>query len=293
MVGQFWHPVYQEWQYYSNPEIHEYAKKFGLAIDNEIFKKDGIVGTFFSDMSLERTINKLDELDIHISDFYKLNSNRMRCDEFKTKHDGLHVLFSGCSITAGEGLFQEYTWPHIVYSKLMKEHKLSGYFNLSNPGFTIISIIWQLFAYFKKFGNPDMLFLNLPDIDREIRVVNVDNPTDEGLSDEFSGMLYYAYYNELLEYCNKNNIKLYAFTWDYLENPNFTSILDLRKSLKEFHMPSQEERDRYMFEFIENNSNHKHKDLLFFAMDGAHPGIAENSFLAEYAYKIYRSSKSD
>lgn len=293
MASQFWHPLYREWQDYSNPEIHEYARKFNLVMEDELFKKDGIVGMFFSDMSLEKTINKLNKMDIEISDFYKLNSNRMRCDEFKVDHDGLHVLFSGCSITVGESMFQEYTWPHIVYSKLSKEEKLSGYFNLSNPGFTIISIIWQLFAYFKAFGNPDIIFLNLPDIDREIRVANVDDPLNEGQSDEFSGMLYYGYYNKLLQYCKENNIKLYAFTWDYIENPNFTSILDLRRNLKEFQMPTIEERNRYMFEFISNNQNHKHKELLSVAMDEAHPGIAEQSFLAEYAYRMYKESKND
>ena len=284
---------YDTWQKYYNPTIHEYAKQFNLVKDGKPPEKDGIIKIFFTDMGLEKTINNLSKDGMTIDSFYQLNSHGMRCDEFIKNHNGEHVLFSGCSNTVGEAMFQEYTWPYLTYKKLCEEKKLSGYFNLSNPGFTIISIVWQLFSYFRNFGNPDRIFLNLPDVDREIRVIKSDDLENKPISDEFSGMLSYAYYRKLKKYCEENNIQLNAFTWDFYGQPNYTSIFDTREMFENFYRPTKEERDIYMYNFIENNKDHKHKEFLSIALDGAHPGIAEHDFMSNLAYKVYRGKEHD
>lgn len=286
MPKQFWKPQYQKWFGYKNPEINAIAKNLGFADIGRPEFVDNIVKISFSDASLEQTKQNLDRLGISLSDFYAMNKHGMRCEEFTNKHSSKHVLFAGCSITVGEGIPLEYTWSRLVYSQLSKNEKLSGYFNISNPGFTIIGIVWQLFSYFNKFGNPDILFLNLPDIDREIRVVKSDDPSNESISNEFSGMLYYAYYSQLTKYCLDNNIKLYAFSWDYQDSP-VTKIKDVRYLFDCFYMPTLEDKWQHDNAF-DVKSLGKYQEFADIALDGAHPGIREHDFLASYIYNIYK-----
>ena len=49
---------------------------------------------------------------------YNLNEDYFRSDNFKKEHDGLHILFSGCSESEGVGANIEYAWTHILYKKI-------------------------------------------------------------------------------------------------------------------------------------------------------------------------------
>lgn len=95
---------------------------------------------------------------------YSYNSDFFRSDHFKKDHDGLHVVFSGCSNTEGVGADIEKNWSHLVYSELSKTNKLSGYFNLGKGGSGWHQVFHNFKVYVDKFGAPDFLFLNHPNI---------------------------------------------------------------------------------------------------------------------------------
>lgn len=128
-----------------------------------------------------------------------------RCDAFTDSHNGLHVLFGGCSITCGQHLDMEDTWAYRVYSNIKSKHSISGYFNVAVPGFSTTDIIVQCFKYFEQYGNPDIIFLLLPNVGRDFKYFNSDNVTiDDYLTHQYA----------LLEkYCIKHEIKLFSFTW--------------------------------------------------------------------------------
>ena len=59
---------------------------------------------------------------------YYYNTESFRCDEFKKDHDGLHILFAGCSETEGIGGNVEDAWPTMLLNKM--KSKNSGFFNI-------------------------------------------------------------------------------------------------------------------------------------------------------------------
>jgi hypothetical protein len=106
---------------------------------------------------------------------YKINSSGYRSQHFKELDTGsINIVYAGCSFTYGEGLPEEYTWPHLLTKKIEKDHpgKNVEYFNLSQPGAGVHQVIRVCFDYFKKYGNPDYLFLMLPDVMRGISWVD-------------------------------------------------------------------------------------------------------------------------
>ena len=132
----------------------------------ELKRKDQFLPNSETDLSpLEKTIitDKENKKDIT----YKINQYGHRCDNFLNIHNGLHVLFSGCSITFGEGLPLDRTWAYYLYKKIKKENSLSGYYNLSYTGGGIDTIINNLFRYCGQFKNPDIIFILMPNIERE------------------------------------------------------------------------------------------------------------------------------
>lgn len=147
----------------------------------------------------------------------EINKNFYRSDEFKSQHDGLHVVFTGCSYTFGTGLYLEETWSHILYSNLNNIVQCSGYYNLAIPGTSIENQIFELFKYFKEYGNPDVIFFNIPDISRFYFYDKNKNNFYDGFynleSFETLKLLGYQYYFLLDHYCKVNNIKLFSFSW--------------------------------------------------------------------------------
>ena len=79
----------------------------------------------------------------------ELNSNGYRSDEFIDEHKFKHIIFSGCSYTWGSGLLINEVWSKKVYDLILKNEKLSGYFNLGVPGSSIINQIIDIFKYCK------------------------------------------------------------------------------------------------------------------------------------------------
>ena len=159
---------------------------------------------------------------------YSMNNYGHRSEDFTSKHNGLHVLFSGCSITFGESLPYKTNWSGKLYNKIKQKNKLSGYYNLSYLGGSIELIVFNIFKYFKNFGNPDMLFLLIPDSGRKIlwnsnnnKYENYANPEESNDNKKIN--LLRGYYNlTMLEtYCEKNKIKFLWACWDEKDNKNF------------------------------------------------------------------------
>lgn len=95
---------------------------------------------------------------------YKYNSDWFRSEHFRKDHDGLHVLFAGCSNTEGVGSKIDNVWTKIVYDELSKEYSLSGFFSLGKGGYGWQKILSAVFKYCKEYGKPDLLLINHPNI---------------------------------------------------------------------------------------------------------------------------------
>jgi len=112
---------------------------------------------------------------------YISNSFGHRSDEFKRiDKDKTNVLFAGCSETFGLGLPLEETWPAITYDLMKSKHpdiNFGPYQSLSFIGGSIEKIVNNIFKYCYAFGNPNIIYLLAPDIDRQIGYGFLDYPS--------------------------------------------------------------------------------------------------------------------
>lgn len=176
---------------------------------------------------------------------YELNSFGYRSQEFKK----VPLITAGCSITYGVGVPIEAAWPDLVSNSLNLEHV-----NLAVPGWSAQAIVDNLFKYFYKYGNPEVLIVMFPDFNRLMYVSqrdyavippHTDNQTplkinhcqlpDVSVEDrpKYSktphkildfivpgyGLLQaFKAINTLITYCKSSNIKLIWSTWDFQAN---------------------------------------------------------------------------
>ena len=218
--------------------------------------------------------------------------------------DTVNVLFTGCSVTAGEALQQEdmYTNKIVKSMELLLNKKISAD-NVAVPGASVSRSIDQAFSYFKRYGHPDYLFLFLPDSDRDSSTV------------KDKAYIYFRLYSYLEAYCKLAGIKLFVATWavnfndvgemltpdgikdrskvppkrgfDWDPNayrPHWTQqiknsiIFDVIFDKKDTYIKyTNEELTRAVFELDQKT---KHPNSLL-AEDGLHPGISFHTFWAE------------
>lgn len=138
---------------------------------------------------------------------YSLNSHGLRSDEFSLEHSGMHILFAGCSNTYGLGTDVDNVWAHKVYSKIKETNKVSTYNNIGINAGSVIEIVFHVFRYIEKFGNPDAIFILLPERDRDDEFF-FDEHQDK-YSDSFNLSIYHA----LEMFCRSNSITLISSTW--------------------------------------------------------------------------------
>lgn len=136
---------------------------------------------------------------------YILNSDNFRSEEFIKEHSGKHILFAGCSNTFGEGVDYEKTWAYRLYKEIEKKEKLSGYFNLGSSGASIFEILVNLNRYIRKYSMPDVIFLMLPEIERDIRYFVKPEIALTSIVTEL--------YKQFEYLCNKTNTLLIATSW--------------------------------------------------------------------------------
>ena len=223
----------------------------------------------------------------------ELNSLNFRSDEFVTKHSGKHILFSGCSQTWGTGLLLEELWSKKIYNFLCNDGRCSGYFNIGIYGTSIMSQVINMFKYFQTYGNPDVIFYNVPDILRSYVYDDKTKMFYDGFysykSEEMISLVSYQYYYMLDQYCSANNISLYSFSWVYDSKIKNYWDLDFKfpyflKNFDTFYTMDTKKTLNFVFNYKEKNPKDKYVEL---ARDDKHLGTGFNSYWAEYMYTIY------
>lgn len=259
----------------------------------------------------EKGINDLDK-----SVEYKYNSNFFRSDNFTNIHDGLHILFSGCSESEGVGDNIENAWTHILYNKIIKNTKCSGFFNLSRSGWGWTKIITNALIYFEKYGYPDAYFVLLPNHQRMHKFYKVPSfgdgervsqwrhdqlypkghyvvPIDQKNNEKFLSeekeynedflkfLLAWKMFNKI---CIDNNIKLFFSTWDPLDAENLTNLNIFENFLD---LSTKYALTPYTKEWYETNEKTKF-DIN--KRDG-HYGIIFHNFWADRFYSLFGDLK--
>ena len=97
---------------------------------------------------------------------YAYNNELFRSDHFTKEHDGLHILFGGCSNTEGVGSNIEDNWSYTLYQEISKQHKTSGYFSVAKGGYGWHQIFLNFKVYVEKYGAPDYYFVLHPNMVR-------------------------------------------------------------------------------------------------------------------------------
>ena len=283
---------YTEWFPYAKElselaqSLYPWREDFAEGIPKMIHPQLSPFNVYFTNKSLK-------PFGLSVKDLYRSNSSFFRSDEFSKKHDGLHILFAGCSITFGDGMFEEYSWPYLVHQKISQSMKTSGLYNIAFPGANHSDIILQIFKYINEYGNPDLIFINFPDIERQI---------EHGMGKTVTSEVVSGLYMTLELYCKSQDIRLISFSWDDVANKNYSKLKKEGWTYKEspnedpreffgdtYHRYNIDSRHEYLMNFQKENKDHKYKDFFLRAFDITHPGIAEQSFYAKIAYDIWRT----
>jgi hypothetical protein len=97
---------------------------------------------------------------------YSYNSDLFRSDHFKKNHEGLHILFGGCSNTEGVGSNITDNWSYLLYQEISKHTATSGFFSIAKGGNGWHQILLNFKVYVEKYGAPDYYLVLHPDIMR-------------------------------------------------------------------------------------------------------------------------------
>lgn len=230
---------------------------------------------------------------------YKYNDEYFRCDNFTVKHDNLHVLFAGCSVTEGVGLKIEDTWSYLLNKDIKNS---DGFFNLARAGWGYQKIISNFLIYVKQYGKPDYFFLLMPNSYRRYKWITKEEKweyqqrfTEEEINGmdklpeqhDFKGLTEEEYFDNyidfimamdfLQEYCNSNNIKFLWSTWYFAENNMIYRGTVLAK-INSFIPVNQKEFTNYAGNDFFNLKITD--DLHYRARDG-HPGPVLHKFIYE------------
>ena len=252
--------------------------------------------------------------------FYKANSepsisNTDHSVTYKY-NDGLHVLFSGCSESEGVGDNIEHAWTNILYKKISKDIKCSGFFNLSRSGWGWSKIVANALIYFEKYGYPDLYFILLPNHQRmhyfSKKGVVDDHGIQTGLLWQYKQFYPIAYsmrnaetednqhyirvlekeYNETFMFfitawklfnkiCKDNNVKLVVGSWEDWDSKNINN-LDMFDNFINLG-DSKNLMEKYVNTYYETNQKTKY-DLR--KRDGHHGRLIHN-FWAEEFYSLW------
>jgi hypothetical protein len=245
-------------------------------------------------------------------DSFLPNKDGFRSDEFTKEHVGKHILFNGCSVTYGQGLYTNETWSYLLHKLISEKENVSGYYNIGNPGKSIFDIVASTFKYINTYGNPNTIFLDLPDLNRfyaisSKNIQDLNKPMGPSqlfyLLNEhyrhtmskntssasllfFNTLLIYMYqYLMFLEiYCKNNKIDLYIFS--YVEGTDaFLKKCDLDNYYETTDKNTLIKIEKQIFDYINNNPD---DEFTMIARDGRHYGTAFHYVWANMLYDIYR-----
>ena len=210
-----------------------------------------------------------DELD----DIHKIiNSDGHRGPEFI---DNVDILFAGCSQTYGQGVKDGTIWGELV----AKELGLS-YNNLSYRGGSVMQIIYNIFNYCQKHGNPKYMLCMFPAFTRSYvfldskilssgkksrkgpykvsqislgnKYIKLPAEAEQVIPNEHRVWLNFMFISMLETYCKANNIKLIWTTWQNLYGndkellkENFKNFLILKKNWNQTIYPNERDLGNY------------------------------------------------
>lgn len=294
----------------SRYEDYPYASQF--YVDNYLNNTLGYKNKNCSEFGHDRGTGTIVDTNTE----YKTNNFGYRDEDWRSS---ANILAVGCSNTYGIGVPIDGTWPKILENLIKKRVH-----NMSKPGISIQELVFQLFAYFKTFGNPETIVCFFPDPFRmqiptktnlsnvggvnkkdEIGTVFLNHKTGTKISDRKKYFKIPYDYTDILpmevplffsiklihileQYCNSNNINLVWSSWD----ENFTYVCDNVNSPfnnyysnKEFTMKS----------ISDQTCHHEYRDLFLKYFDigqdieddpqFAHPGVHRHIHIAESFYK--------
>ena len=180
---------------------------------------------------------------------YKYNSEYFISDEFTNTHNGLHVLFAGCSETEGQGGNIEDSWGNILFNTIKDYTSVEGFYNIGKSGYGWQKIINQVRVYVSRYGKPNNLFILLPNIGRSIDWSDEYNSwyakqaytkigpnkmldskkknRPEELSDkEYKKMFidFVISWRLFEDFCDAANIRLIWGTWEPIDDYNFAKL---------------------------------------------------------------------
>ena len=223
------------------------------------------------------------ELPEEHKDLYSLNSEGFRCDEFVPKDHKLSLLFSGCSNTFGQGTKNiQDTWSHKLYTAISKDEETSGYFNIGTPGANFPLIVSNIMKYCNRFGNPDIIFILFPPIERfyafkdDSYRLGVYGAEDEEMVRVIKAINFQMYLC-LDQYCRSNNIKLFSSAWDLSKD---YSIFNCSET---FDIGDINSVTKKLMEIVLKHS--ERKDLL--EVEDGHYGFAYQELWFERFYDRY------
>lgn len=230
------------------------------------------------------------------------NKDLFRCDNFSKLHNGKHLLFSGCSVTYGQGLYVSETWSKKLYDLIKEKDQVSGYYNIGTPGRSVQDIVSSVFKYCNTYGNPDIIFIDLPDLDRlylldekvndataSCNTENINFLLDNGRHGAYHGkgnrhmaeLRYYVYqYLMMLEvYCKSNNIQLYVFSY-----ANGTSSFFKKCDLDNFYILDENKIKKEIHSYVSDN---KDDEFSLVARDKEHLGTAFHEAWSKVLFELY------
>jgi hypothetical protein len=226
----------------------------------------------------------------HIDYSKELNSHHFRSPEFhKLDSDKKNILIVGCSQTFGWEIDKQYTWPHIINDKLNKDFNVD-IFNIAYPGASIHANIRNTYAFIRKYGRPDYIFMYLADSFRDVfcyhgNLFNVHYEYYKAKeSKEFTRI--FSHENQMLkyttmlhgleEYCDASGTKLIWSAWDRKDFDFFNKIGF--KHLKDISLN---------FDAIEHFKNDQVEHIWERAYDQVHFGYKDHLALAQVFYEEF------
>lgn len=238
---------------------------------------------------------------------YDFNEGGFRSDPFIKLQPGQEsILFSGCSLTFGFGLELEQTFAYKLYKYISAKKELPGFFNIAVPGSSGMQAILSIFDYINLYGNPTMIFLLMPQLERDAAyLLNYKFEIDykntrpkEKQSEDFDryAPLFYRLYKTLYLYCKSNGIKLFSGHWHETD-----MVLHGERKLEDYSEFSlsywlhQDFKDTYkdmmdknftlkMYDYSERNPHEKN---MMIADDDDHAGAAWHNAVFETFIEKY------
>jgi len=211
---------------------------------------------------------------------YSLNRNGFRTKEFKKINENkITNIYSGCSHSFGEGMFEDLIWSSQIDNKMKQIYNDFDSYNLSIPASTIDIILNNIYTFIDIYGKPNNIFLMLPPIGRKVGYIEEKDYTfsmnifprildKKEYHKRLKDYLKFFVYEENLimyvnmihgfeKYCKDLNINLYWSTWheydnNIYKNINFYNYVDVSS----FTLKYTENINNYPYwEFAEDNQH--------------------------------------